>query len=55
MKHVYTTGGVDDQTDTHTSKEVTINEVERYTPTQTEIPARSRQPEVHTENILRKV
>ena len=34
MKHVYTTGGVDDPTDTHTSKEVTINEVERYTPTQ---------------------
>ena len=34
MKHVYTTGGVDDQPDTHTSKEVTINEVERYNATQ---------------------
>ena len=27
MKHVYTTGGLDDQKDTHTTKEVTINEV----------------------------
>ena len=34
MKHVYTTGGTDEQTDSHTSKEVTINEVERYTPLQ---------------------
>ena len=34
MKHVYTTGGIDDQTDTHTSKEVMINEIDRYSPTQ---------------------
>ena len=34
MKHVYTTGGVDDQPDTQPSKEVTINEVERYSSTQ---------------------
>ena len=30
MKHVYTTGNVEDQADTYTSKEVTINEVDRY-------------------------
>ena len=34
MKHVYTTGGTDDQTDTHTMKEVTINEVKRHSPAQ---------------------
>ena len=31
MKHVYTTGGSEDQTDTQTTKEVTINEVSRHT------------------------
>ena len=34
MKHVYTTGGTEDQTDTHITKEVTINEVERHFPAQ---------------------
>ena len=34
MKHVYTTGGSEDQTDTQTTKEVTINEVSRHTPNQ---------------------
>ena len=32
MKHVYTTGGSDEQTDTQITKEVTINEVSRNTP-----------------------
>ena len=34
MKHVYTTGGMEDQNDSYNSKEVMINEVERYIPTQ---------------------
>ena len=34
MKHVYTTGGEDSLTDPHGTKEVTINEVSRYTPSQ---------------------
>ena len=32
MKHVYPTGGSDEQTDTQITKEVTINEVSRHTP-----------------------
>ena len=40
MKHVYTMGGSEDQTDTYATKEVTINEVSRYTPSQT--PVRDR-------------
>ena len=32
MKHVYTTGGSEEQTDTQSMKEVTINEVSRHTP-----------------------
>ena len=35
MKHVYTTGGLDEQTDTYATKEVTINEVSRHTPNHT--------------------
>ena len=30
MNHVYTTGGSEDQTETQTAKEVTINEVSRH-------------------------
>ena len=32
MKHVYTTGGSEEQTDTQITREVTINEVSRNTP-----------------------
>ena len=32
MKHVYTTGGSDEQADIQITKEVTINEVSRHTP-----------------------
>ena len=32
MKHVYTTGGSEEQTDIQSAKEVTINEVSRHTP-----------------------
>ena len=35
MKHVYTTGGSDEQTDTQITKEVTINEVYRHSPSHT--------------------
>ena len=35
MKHVYTTGGSGDQTNTYTTKEVTINELSRHVPSQT--------------------
>ena len=35
MKHVYTTGGSDDQTDTHATKEVMIKEISRHIPNQT--------------------
>ena len=34
MKHVYTTGGSDGMTDAQATKELTINEVARYTPNQ---------------------
>ena len=58
MKHVYTTGGSDEQSDIQTAKEVSINKVYRHPQAthseKTEIPARSRQLGTHTGSHSRK-
>ena len=58
MKHVYTTGGSEEQTDTQITREVTINEVSRNTQTtglkKTEIPARSRQSKIHMGKLIQE-